>query len=136
MPWLPNWCNLSFDESRTKGDFMAAIVIDASQAPVRRRRKAYTPPVLTKGPVLAKVAAAQISNGNDDCWVARAAFGEADFRWMIFRAWLFEDAPAWFRAGYLRHGRRVGAWLAGRDAARAVVRAAMLVAVRRKLTVR
>lgn len=66
------------------------------------------------------------------CWVARAAFGEADIRWMIFRAWLLEDAPAWFRATYMRHGPAVGGWLVNHPHIRALVRAAMMPAVRRK----
>ncbi len=100
------------------------------------KRKAYQKPTLVKGPLLTKVTAAvpvTVSGAPVPCWVARAAFGEADFRWMIFRAWLMEDAPAWFRALYLRHGEGVGAWLSGKDRARSVVRAMMLSAVRRKL---
>jgi len=104
----------------------------------RAKRKAYQKPTLTKGPLLTKVTAAVpvTVSGNPipaPCWVARAAFGESDFRWMIFRGWLMEDAPAWFRALYLRHGESVGSWLAGKDRARAVVRAMMMTAVRRRL---
>lgn len=102
------------------------------------KRKAYQKPTLVKGPLLMKVTAVTpvTVSGNPipaPCWVARAAFGEADFRWMIFRAWLMESAPGWFRSLYLRHGESVGAWLAGRDRTRAVVRAMMMTAVRRKL---
>lgn len=100
------------------------------------RRKSYTRPTLIKGPVLASITAQVpppiISGGQ--CWVARAAFGESDIRWMIFRAWLLEDAPAWFRATYLRHGAAVGGWLANHPHARAVVRAAMMPAIRRKIS--
>jgi hypothetical protein len=67
------------------------------------------------------------------CWVARAAFGETDIRWMIFRAWLLEDAPVWFRRLYIRYGETVGAWLAGRAGARSAVRALMMPAITRKL---
>jgi hypothetical protein len=73
-----------------------------------------------------------VSNASD-CWVARAAFGEADIRWMIFRAWLLEDAPAWFRRLYIRYGEAVGTWLAPREGARGIVRALMMPAVNRKL---
>ena len=53
---------------------------------------------------------------------------------MIFRAWLLEDAPDWFRRGYLRYGEAIGAWLAGRKYIRMIVRTAMLPAIRRKLS--
>jgi len=103
-------------------------------------RKPYTKPVLNKGPVLANITAAQTVSGipsdfsdSDACWVARAAFGENDLRWLIFRAWLLEDAPRWFRLLYLRHGKVVGAWLAGRARSRQIVRTLMTPAVNRKL---
>lgn len=99
------------------------------------KRKAYQKPTLVKGPLLTSVTAAPpvtVSGQPVPCWVARAAFGNSDFRWMIFRAWLAEDAPAWFRALYLRHGESVGAWLTGRERACAMVRAMMMPAVRRK----
>src|SRR5437667_4222335 len=75
-----------------------------------RRRRSYARPTLIKGPVLASVTAVKgggavsgVAPPPPACWVARAAFGEADIRWMIFQAWLIEDAPAWIRAGYLRY---------------------------------
>ena len=100
-------------------------------------RRPYTKPVLIKGPVLASITAAPatISGIPSDtfCWVARAAFGATDIRWMIFRGWLLDDAPSWFRRLYLAHGQAVGTWLAGRERGRAIVRALMMPAVMRKL---
>lgn len=103
---------------------------------LQAKRKAYQKPTLVKGPLLTKITAVPpvaVSGTLPTCWVARAAFGEGDFRWMIFRAWLLDDAPAWFRSLYMRHGEAVGAWLAGKDRSRAVVRTMMMRAVRRKL---
>ena len=100
----------------------------------RAAPKPYKRPTLAKGPVLAAVTAADSSvSGVVICWVARAAFGESDIRWQIFRAWLLDDAPVWFRRLYIRHGESVGAWLAGRTSARRVVRTLMMPAVNRKL---
>jgi hypothetical protein len=73
------------------------------------------------------------STPQSGCWVARAAFGESDIRWQIFRAWLFDDAPAWFRSLYIRHGELVGSWVAGREGARRIVRTLMMPAINRKL---
>ena len=98
--------------------------------------KPYTKPTLVKGAVLSAVTAddkGERRASAPSCWVARAAFGETDIRWMIFRAWLFDDAPAWFRWLYIRHGEMVGAWLSGREGARRVVRAAMMLAINRKV---
>ena len=99
--------------------------------------KPYKKPTLVKGPVLTEVTASTpvhvVSGPAPGCWVARAAFGENDIRWMIFRSWLLDDAPVWFRRLYIRRGELVGTWLAGREGARRVVRALMMPAVNRKL---
>jgi hypothetical protein len=97
--------------------------------------KPYTKPTLLKAGVLSAVTAGARVSGAPTikCWVARAAFGETDIRWMIFRAWLIDDAPAWFRSLYIRHGELVGSWLSGRNGARRVVRAAMMLAIIRKV---
>jgi hypothetical protein len=101
--------------------------------------KTYQKPVIVKGPVLSSITAqpAPVSNISSDfssnCWVARAAFGETDVRWLIFRAWLLEDAPVWFRRLYIRHGELVGTWVASRDGARRIVRTLMTPAINRKL---
>ena len=42
------------------------------------------------------------------------------------------DAPVWFRRLYIRHGEAAGIWLSGRERARRVVRAAMMLAINRK----
>jgi hypothetical protein len=99
-------------------------------------RKAYKKPTLVKAAVLAAITSADtvISGAPPTaCWVARAAFGQADIRWMIFRAWLVGDAPVWFRRLYIRHGELIGSWVGGREGARLIVRALMMPAIHRKL---
>ncbi len=109
----------------------------ASATPKIAARKPYTKPTLVKGPVLTDVTAVKLPVVSGvvatPCWVARAAFGETDIRWLIFRAWLLEDAPVWFRQLYIRHGEKIGNWLEGRDAVRRMVRAMMMPAITRKL---
>lgn len=41
------------------------------------------------------------------CWVAREVYGEENPMWLLFRQWLYEDAPKWFRNAYLRFGPMV-----------------------------
>jgi hypothetical protein len=95
----------------------------------------YQAPTLVKGPVLTSVTAAKTVSGTlpPTCWIARAAFGETDIRWMIFREWLLVDAPAWFRKLYIRHGEAIGFWLSDRAGMRRVVRTLMIPAVNRVL---
>lgn len=38
------------------------------------------------------------------CWIARAAYGETDPRWIMFRSWLYNKAPQWFFNWYLKNG--------------------------------
>lgn len=112
----------------------------SSQTPMIDRRasdrRAYLKPALAKGPVLTSITANPVAVSGAlpaQCWVARAAFGEADVRWMIFREWLLVDAPAWFRNLYLRHGEAVGSWLKGHGNLQGAVRFFMMPAVRRVL---
>jgi hypothetical protein len=96
--------------------------------------RAYQKPTLIRGPVLTSVTAIKAVSGTlPPGWIARAAFGEADIRWMIFREWLVVEAPAWFRKLYIRHGEAIGYWLQRQPRLQGAVRAAMMPAVKRIL---
>jgi hypothetical protein len=97
--------------------------------------RVYQKPVLTKGPVLTNVTAVKAVSGTVPpvCWVARAAFGETDIRWMVFREWLVVEAPAWFRNLYIRHGEAIGSWLQDQPSLQRIVRTLMTPAVNRVL---
>jgi hypothetical protein len=95
----------------------------------------YVPPVIASfaaGGLSIREAHAYTTN-LPPCWVARAAFGATDIRWMIFREWLCADAPAWFRKLYLRHGEAVGCWLQDHPQMKGVVRVMMMPAINRTL---
>ena len=66
----------------------------------------------------------QTINGlfSSSCWVARAVYGVENPRWLLFRFWLLHRAPGWFRALYLRHGERFGAWLGDKPRLRGAIR--------------
>jgi hypothetical protein len=85
--------------------------------------KMYQLPTLVKAGVLSTVTAQSptVSGGS-----AIQSDGS-------FRAWLIDDAPAWFRGLYIRHSELVGAWLSGQERARRAVRAAMMLAINRKV---
>lgn len=60
------------------------------------------------------------------CWIARAAYGENNPRWLLFRRWLLTKAPSKFVAWYFRYGPSIGAKLsAAPESSRAAVRAWM-----------
>ena len=45
------------------------------------------------------------------CWVAREVYGESNPKWLMFREWLLERAPAWFRRAYIKHGEHFARWV-------------------------
>lgn len=40
------------------------------------------------------------------CWVAREVYGEQNFKWRMFRHWMYFDAPRWLHNLYGRYGER------------------------------
>lgn len=56
------------------------------------------------------------------CWVARAAYGDNDKRWLDFANWLFLDAPDWFHAFYISAGAQIAEWVKVHSSVRAGIR--------------
>jgi hypothetical protein len=59
------------------------------------------------------------------CWVARAAYGPNNPRWLLFRHWLFTRSPAWIKDVYLAHGEAFAGWLQDKPACKAGIRMLM-----------
>lgn len=56
------------------------------------------------------------------CWVAREVYGNDNPRWLLFRHWLFNEAPAWFRWAYLKYGERIARFIKGKPLIKRVIR--------------
>jgi hypothetical protein len=56
------------------------------------------------------------------CWVAREVYGEGDISWKLYRQWLFNMAPKWFKKLYLRFGERFAAWISDKPKIKALIR--------------
>ena len=56
------------------------------------------------------------------CWIAREVYGASNPKWMIFREWLLNKAPEWFRLWYLINGEQVAAWLKDKPEMKARIR--------------
>ena len=56
------------------------------------------------------------------CWVAREVYGQRNPRWVIFRAWLMSDAPAWFRKLYITYGPRFAKFISDKPKVKRVIR--------------
>lgn len=57
------------------------------------------------------------------CWVARKVYGNGNPRWLEFRSWLLNEAPADLRDLYLTHGSRIADRMS--DGAKARIRVLM-----------
>ena len=63
--------------------------------------------------------------GSFFCWVAREVYGADDPRWLMFRAWMLNEAPDWLREAYAAHGEDFAAWIHDKPLVKAAVRALM-----------
>ena len=64
------------------------------------------------------------------CWVAREVYGEETAEWLLFRAWLHEEAPAWLRNLYLQEGERFAAFISDKPILKFFVKKAMDIVVK------
>ena len=56
------------------------------------------------------------------CWVARECYGEQNPRWMVFRLWLFTNAPKWFLHLYITYGERFAAYIHNKPIVKSLIR--------------
>lgn len=73
----------------------------------------------------AKVGAAVVA-----CWVAREVYGKESGEWLVFRHWLFNEAPEWFRDLYLEEGERFAAFISDKPFLKSVVKMGMDIVVK------
>ena len=45
------------------------------------------------------------------CWVAREVYGADNPMWLLFRHWVLNESPGWFKRAYIKHGQRFAGWL-------------------------
>ena len=45
------------------------------------------------------------------CWVARKVYGEDNPKWMVYRSWMYTQAPKWFLNLYIKHGEEFAKWI-------------------------
>jgi hypothetical protein len=56
------------------------------------------------------------------CWVAREVYGIENPKWLMFRAWLLNDAPSWFRNLYIKHGERFAKFISNKPVLKTIIR--------------
>lgn len=56
------------------------------------------------------------------CWVAREVYGADNPNWVLFRYWMMNMAPVWFKALYLRFGQRMAKWISNKPRIKKLIR--------------
>jgi len=64
------------------------------------------------------------------CWVAREVYGNENPEWMVFRHWLYAEAPSWFRDLYLEEGERFAAFISDKPVLKSIVKMGMDIIVK------
>ena len=77
---------------------------------------------------LSKLATAPVTGGGSlvgnlfPCWVAREIYGKDNPKWMIFRNWMLNYGPVWFKNLYLKHGERFAAFISNKPLLKKIIR--------------
>lgn len=69
-----------------------------------------------------QMAGSMVSMAAGMCWVAREVYDGDEVMWRLFRHWLLNKAPKWFRNLYRKYGERFAGWLKGKDKLKAIIR--------------
>jgi hypothetical protein len=56
------------------------------------------------------------------CWVAREVYGENNPAWLLFRRWMLNESPSWFRSAYLKFGEKFALFIKNKPRLKAIIR--------------
>jgi hypothetical protein len=56
------------------------------------------------------------------CWVAREVYGVHNPAWLLFREWMLNESPGWFRATYIKFGERFAKFISNKPRLKARIR--------------
>jgi len=59
---------------------------------------------------------------NMGCWVAREVYGQDNPKWIMFRHWMLNVGPKWFRNLYLKHGEKFAAFIKNKPVLKSIIR--------------
>ncbi|MGI9306714.1 MAG: hypothetical protein ACR2P5_05355 [Gammaproteobacteria bacterium] len=69
--------------------------------------------------------AGSFMGGAAGCAIAREVYGIDNPKWLLFRRWLFKEAPVWVFRWYMANQYRVAEWLGGKPTIKRLVRCFM-----------
>jgi hypothetical protein len=65
------------------------------------------------------------------CWVAREVYGNENPMWLLFREWMLNKSPSWFRNSYIKYGERFAAFISNKPFVKKLIRKWMTSIVRK-----
>lgn len=72
-----------------------------------------------------------IGGGLLGCWVAREVYGNDNPMWILFREWMLNKAPSWFRNLYIKHGAKFAKFISNKPFIKKLIRKWMTSIVRK-----
>jgi hypothetical protein len=76
------------------------------------------------------IAAAYVLKG---CWVAREVYGTETGEWFVFRQWMENESPRWFKSLYYQDGERFAKFISNKPFLKSIVKSAMDIVVKPRL---
>jgi hypothetical protein len=126
MEWA--WTSAEKELDRLNALATAQLSADAQNAASAAQRSSSAGSAI--GTLIGTLGTAWLKFG---CWVALEVYGAKDIRWFVFRNWLHNDAPKWFKNLYQKHGEDFAKYIKDKPALKWAIRKIMDVIVNKKL---
>ena len=56
------------------------------------------------------------------CWVAREVYGINNYKWLLFRNYLFNESPIWFKNIYIKHGEKFAKFISNKPLLKSIIK--------------
>ena len=66
------------------------------------------------------------------CWVAREVYGINNSKWLLFRDYLFNESPNWFRNIYIKHGEKFANFISNKPLLKSIIKLWMNMKIKNK----
>ena len=126
MEWA--WKSAESELDRLNALATAQLSADAQAAAAAAARSSAAGSAI--GNLIGTIGTAWLKFG---CWVALEVYGAKDIRWFVFRTWLHNDAPKWFKNLYQKHGENFAKYIKDKPALKWAIRQMMNVIVNKKM---
>ena len=56
------------------------------------------------------------------CWVAREVYGINNYKWLLFRDYLSNESPIWFKNIYIKHGEKFAKFISNKPLLKSIIK--------------